>query len=335
MLLALPLILALAGVGGYCSPRAASRRSSSMAEQARRISGSNLDTRIEIGHAAEELTVLVASFNELLGAPRSILRHHAPLRRRRLARTAHAPLRHSRRGRRRARRRTAPPPNTAQRSPSILDESRRLSRLVDDLLNLARADAGRVRLQVEDFYLNELLADCCRSVQPLAAARSIALDCRARSRSSLPRRRRAAAPHDAQPARQRHPLHPARRPRLRRLSNRAATMSPSASPTPAPASRPKPRRTSSNASTAPTSAFAQDGGFGLGLAIVKWIAESHHGAVDLSTIPGSGSVFTVRLPRPPIPAPRSANTPANEPPKTRATESGTISAHESPIPPAT
>ena len=46
----------------------------------------------------------------------------------------------------------------------VLDESRRLSRLVDDLLNLARADAGHVKLRVEEFYLNDLLAECCRSV---------------------------------------------------------------------------------------------------------------------------------------------------------------------------
>ena len=55
----------------------------------------------------------------------------------------------------------------------MLDESRRLSRLVDDLLNLARADAGRVKLQVEEFYFNDLLADCCRSIGALAAARRI------------------------------------------------------------------------------------------------------------------------------------------------------------------
>ena len=59
----------------------------------------------------------------------------------------------------------------------ILDEARRLSRLVDDLLNLARADAGHVRLQTHDFYLNELLAECCRSVQGLAGTRGLALEC--------------------------------------------------------------------------------------------------------------------------------------------------------------
>src|SRR3954447_9307470 len=60
----------------------------------------------------------------------------------------------------------------------ILEESRRLTRLIEDLLNLARADAGHVQLQLREFYLNELLAECCRSVRPLAAARGILLECR-------------------------------------------------------------------------------------------------------------------------------------------------------------
>src|SRR5262249_58664687 len=53
---------------------------------------------------------------------------------------------------------------------TILDESRRLSTLLDDLLNLARADAGHVRLEIREFYFNDLLGECCRSVQSLAAA---------------------------------------------------------------------------------------------------------------------------------------------------------------------
>src|SRR5581483_3486509 len=61
----------------------------------------------------------------------------------------------------------------------IADETRRLSRLVEDLLNLARADAGRVTLQVADFYLNDLVAECCRSVQGLASARGVQVECRA------------------------------------------------------------------------------------------------------------------------------------------------------------
>ena len=39
------------------------------------------------------------------------------------------------------------------------------------------------------------------------------------------------------------------------------------------------------------------GGSGLGLAIVKWIAESHGGKVSLASQPGTGTTFTVSLPR--------------------------------------
>jgi signal transduction histidine kinase len=40
----------------------------------------------------------------------------------------------------------------------------------------------------------------------------------------------------------------------------------------------------------------QVGGFGLGLAVVKAIAEAHHGAVQVRSTPGKGSVFELQLP---------------------------------------
>lgn len=40
----------------------------------------------------------------------------------------------------------------------------------------------------------------------------------------------------------------------------------------------------------------QLGGTGLGLSIAKWIAEVHHGTIRLSSTPGTGSVFTVIIP---------------------------------------
>src|SRR5206468_6329668 len=47
------------------------------------------------------------------------------------------------------------------------------------LLNLARADGGHVQLQIREFYFNDLVTDCCRTLQSLAASRRIALECRA------------------------------------------------------------------------------------------------------------------------------------------------------------
>ena len=67
MFLALPLILAIAGAGGYWFATRGMAPLGAMAAQARRITESNLDARLEIGDAADELSVLAESFNELLG----------------------------------------------------------------------------------------------------------------------------------------------------------------------------------------------------------------------------------------------------------------------------
>ncbi|MEI9974925.1 MAG: HAMP domain-containing protein [Ignavibacteriota bacterium] len=56
----------LAGIGGYWLTRRNLAPLASMAEQARRITHSNLETRLDAGNAAEELATLSASFNELL-----------------------------------------------------------------------------------------------------------------------------------------------------------------------------------------------------------------------------------------------------------------------------
>ncbi|HZR25528.1 MAG TPA: HAMP domain-containing sensor histidine kinase [Vicinamibacterales bacterium] len=55
-------------------------------------------------------------------------------------------------------------------------EARRLSRLVDDMLVLARADAGGYPLKKEPLYLNELVLDCQRSVAMLGRDRDVRVE---------------------------------------------------------------------------------------------------------------------------------------------------------------
>ena len=296
IVIALPLILALAGLGGYLLATRSLRPLGWMAEQARRITGNNLETRIEIDNAAEELSVLVTSFNELL----SRLDQSFDTMRRFVADASHelrTPIS--------VIRGEADVALSQERSPAeyreslavVLDEARRLSRLVDDLLNLARADAGHVTLQPHDFYLNELLADCCRSVQGLASARGLALEC--------------LAGNDLQ--------FTGDEPLLRRLVinllDNAIRYTPSGGKVTAAlktaATSVQLRVSDTGIGIAPADAARvferfyragearsrQDGGFGLGLAIVRWIAESHRGTVECVSDLGRGSTFTVTLPK--------------------------------------
>jgi two-component system OmpR family sensor kinase len=54
-------------------------------------------------------------------------------------------------------------------------QARRLGRLVEDMLVLARADAGGYPLRPVDLYLDEVVADCRRAVDVLATERGVTI----------------------------------------------------------------------------------------------------------------------------------------------------------------
>jgi heavy metal sensor kinase len=294
--IALPLILAVAGLGGYGLATRSLRPLGWMAEQARRITGSNLETRIKIPNAADELAVLVTSFNELL----SRLDQSFDTMRRFVADASHelrTPISVIRGEADVALSQERSPVEYRESLTVVLDEARRLSRLVDDLLNLTRADAGHVQLQTHDFYLNELLAECCRTVQGLAAVRGLTLEC-------LPG-------NDLQFTGDEQLL---RRLVINLLDN-AIRYTPAGGKVTAALEEDvtsvRVRVSDTGIGIAPADAARvferfyragearsrQDGGFGLGLAIVRWIAESHGGTVECASQVGQGSVFTVNLPK--------------------------------------
>jgi heavy metal sensor kinase len=295
LFVALPLILGLAGLGGFLLATRSLDPLASMARQAHQIGGSSLHKRLEIGGAAEELQVLAASFNALLAR----LDQSFETMRRFVADASHelrTPLAVIRGEADVALTRERGAAEYRESLAVILDESRRLSRLVDDLLNLARADSGHVPLVIREFYFNDLLAECCRSALPAAAARGIEIEC--------------LAPRDA-PFRGDEDL--LRRLVMNLLDNAvrytprggqvsaALETSPeyikvSISDTGAGIPTRDAARVFERFYRADQARSRHDGGFGLGLSIVQWIAEAHRGTVELSSQPGAGSVFTVTLP---------------------------------------
>src|SRR5262245_49670905 len=142
LLFALPLLLSIAGLGGYVLAGRSLPPLQSMADQARAIGGATLGKRIEIGNAADELTILSASFNDLL----SRLDQSFESMRRFVADASHelrTPVAVIRSEADVALSQERSAGEYRESLEGILEESRRLSRLIDDLLNLARADAGR------------------------------------------------------------------------------------------------------------------------------------------------------------------------------------------------
>ena len=94
----------------------------------------------------------------------------------------------------------------------ILDETRVLGRLIDDLRTLALSEAGTLALHREPTDLDVLVADVVRSFEPAAGGRRGDADRRHRRRPADPRRRPGADPRGPrEPRRQRAPTHAVRR----------------------------------------------------------------------------------------------------------------------------
>lgn len=173
-------------------------------------------------------------------------------------------------------------------------QARRLGRLVEDMLVLARADAGAYPLQPVDLYLDDVVKECSRAVDVLARERGVTVT--------------STTPGDV-PVRGDEEL--LRRLLVNLLKN-AVQHSPTGgavSITVSPNASRVYVRVSDTGSGIPEAERARiferfvqldpsrrADGTGLGLTIAKWIAEIHQGSLALESSGPGGSTFCVTLP---------------------------------------
>jgi heavy metal sensor kinase len=293
--LAIPAALLVAGIGGLLLARKSLAPVAAMTEQAESIGARNLHERLEVTNSRDELGRLATVLNNLL----SRLDRSFESLRQFTADASHelrTPLSIIRGEAEVALSQKRDEAEYRESLAIVQDEARRLSRMVDDMLALARAEDGQQGLKVEEFYLNDLVEDCVKSSQVLALAKAISLtldpatDITFRGDESLIRRMIVNLLDNA------IKYTPSGGHVSVRLTSKDSRVEIAVVDTgigiPADATD----RIFERFYRAGRARSRSDGGSGLGLSIAKWVAEAHNGSIGLDSRPGAGSTFTISLP---------------------------------------
>ncbi|HJQ70428.1 MAG TPA: ATP-binding protein [Blastocatellia bacterium] len=291
-----PVALLLASLGGLWLANKALEPVDRITRTVERIGRGNLSERVEEPRTKDEIGRLAGTFNEML----SKLEQAFARERRFTADASHelkTPLAVLRGDIEVALRRERATDEYRRVLTSSLEEIARLTKLTDDLLTLARSDAGETMLELEPISLDRLASEAYNFLQPLASSASVALDY---NPSAVPvvvegdqKRLKQLFVNLLDNAIKYTPAGGSARLALDREGEAAII------------------EVSDTGRGIPAEALPHvferfyrqsdpgDGrvnGFGLGLAISKWIVEAHGGNIEVSSHPGSGSRFRVSLP---------------------------------------
>ncbi len=291
-----PVLLLWASAGGYWMSRRALQPVDEITRTAQTISEKDLSRRLPERGVGDELDrlseTLNAMFSRLESSFNRITRFTADA-----SHELRTPVAVIRATAELARNKPRTEQEYKQALDTILAESENTSALIDDLLLLARADAGAQELVSESFDLGESIRSVCTEAHVLAEARNIELIVETVATE-------VCVKADARAI---HRL-------LLILLDNAIKYTPHGGSV----------RISASADTDWARVTVQDtgtgiaeedlphiferfyraskdrsrssGGSGLGLAIAQWIAAKHGGAITAESVPGSGSIFILRVP---------------------------------------
>jgi heavy metal sensor kinase len=174
-LIAVPLVF-LAAIGfGYLLAKRSLTPVAQMSRKAQTISATNLHSRLTVGNGRDEIGSLASVFNDLLER----LENSFEQQKRFMADASHelrTPLVIVRGESEVALSKENRSREELRESLEIVnDESKRLTKIVEDLFTLSRADAGQFQVNFKPIYLDEILTDCVRSVRTLAEKKHISI----------------------------------------------------------------------------------------------------------------------------------------------------------------
>ena len=165
-LLALPIVLALAGLAGYALARRALAPLEEMTRRAEQITSERLSERLPAGETSDELGHLAKVFNNLLAR----LEQSFEQLRRFTSDASHelrTPLTAIRSIGEVGLQKEASPAEYRDAIGSMLEEVNRLTELVDSLLTISRADSGRIQLHPTIFSAMDLAREAAGLVEVL------------------------------------------------------------------------------------------------------------------------------------------------------------------------
>jgi len=296
LLLVLPAALLIAGAGGYFLARRFLAPLDQMAAKAREISDYNLEERLPVLNPEDELGRLSLAINELL-----MRLEEAFLRLKRFTSDAAHELRTPLTVIRSIgevgiqRRQTAE--EYREMIGSMLEENQRLTRLVDHLLFLSRADAGTFEIHRETISGLTFLTHTMELIQPLAEEKNQNLRLAATDLSFQADRSllEQALLNLVDNAMQYSPEDTAIILRLTPGEGNAVHIQvidqgPGIPPEHQSKIFERFYRVDSGRSR-------EKGGAGLGLSIANWAIRAQGGTLRVDSIPGTGSIFTIELPQ--------------------------------------
>ncbi|MCY7345147.1 MAG: HAMP domain-containing protein, partial [Pyrinomonadaceae bacterium] len=175
-LLIVPLILLAAVWFGYLLAKRSLKPVAEMSRQAKNISATSLHSRLSVKNERDEIGSLAGAFNQLLER----LENSFERQKRFMADASHelrTPLAIVLGESEVALAKENRPNKELRESLAIvIDESRRLTKIVEDLFMLSRADSGQYKTNFKQVYLDEILTDCVRNMRVLAEKRQISIN---------------------------------------------------------------------------------------------------------------------------------------------------------------